>query len=148
LFLLLVASDLTSFAIDQTLTQWVGDVGAFISFTIPLGITSFYLGNNQLSGIFSPGWLAAPWPNLVTFSIPNNQISGPLPADLWGLPSTSLQTFDFSGNQWSGDFPPGSPQRSLTTLSFQRNPLLLSTTITGLPAFAKASSSFIKDSSG
>ena len=100
-------ADFTSLAVDQTGYAWTADVGAFVSFTVPLGIRSANLANNQLDGVFSSGWFSAPWPNLELLSIANNLITGPLPADIWSLPSKKLASLDFSGNGWSGSLPPG-----------------------------------------
>jgi hypothetical protein len=168
-------TDFTTFAIDQTGYKWEGDVGAFISFTIPLGIVSANVANNRLDGQFASGWFSAAWPNLEKLSIANNIITGPLPADLWSIPSKKLSSLDFSGNMWTGSLPAGkkkknamltillhplvlmttvnveflsgTPQRTITNLNFQNCPSLISAT-NNVPQFAKASSSLIKDASG
>jgi hypothetical protein len=146
-FLFFSFSDLTTYAVDPTGFEWRDEVGAFVSFTVPLVIRSANLANNQLTGIFSPGWLTAPWPNLEQLSIANNYISGTLPVDMFNMPAKKLNSLDFSGNQWVGSIPQGSPARTLTMLKLSNSPQLRSES-SSVPSFAKASQLFVKDPSG
>jgi hypothetical protein len=120
--------------------NWENDVGALIGSLVPLGIVELYLDFNQISGVWSSGWLFDQYPKLQKLSVSNNFIFGELPSDIWEIMNRGFNHLDVSNNLFEGSIPEGIPKTSMH-LDFSNNPHLKG----GIPMFLKPSKSMFVD---